>query len=150
MNLTTGISHSAELSVDRSLTVPKVSPHLMAFEDMPPVFATAYMVAFLEATCIELLAPHLDEGEHTVGVHVDVSHVAATPVGMSVKAHVELVEIAKRTLTFRVSAHDESGLIGEGLHKRAVIQVGKFMDAVNSKLDGQTSNRKDRFPDEPI
>ncbi|WP_299962340.1 thioesterase family protein [uncultured Roseobacter sp.] len=117
---------------------------------MPPVFATAYMVAFLEATCIELLAPHLDEGEHTVGIHVDVSHVAATPVGMNVKAQVELVEIAKRTLTFKVFAYDESGLIGEGLHKRAVIHVGMFMAAVNSKLDQQTSNLKERFPDEPV
>ena len=85
-NLKPGLVHSASLTVDGSLTVPQVSPKLAAFADMPPVFATAFLVAFIEATCIEAIRPHLESGQHSVGTHVDVSHSAATPVGMQVKA----------------------------------------------------------------
>ncbi|WP_337660500.1 thioesterase family protein [Anderseniella sp. Alg231-50] len=74
-----GLTHSAALEIDQSLTVPHVSSKLEAFGDMPPVFATAFMIAFIEATCIEAIAKHLDDGEHSVGTHVDVSHLAATP-----------------------------------------------------------------------
>jgi fluoroacetyl-CoA thioesterase len=133
--LVSGLVHEASLIVTPDLTVPQVSARLAAFGDMPPVFATAFMVAFFEATCIECLRGHLDEGEHTVGTHVDVSHVAATPVGMSVRAKVELVAIEKRKLTFRVQAEDDSGLIGEGVHQRAIINVGSFLERVAAKAN---------------
>ena len=99
-SLVLGLAHEAYLPVTLDLTVPEVSKRLTAFGDMPPVFATAFLVAFFETTCIECLRGHLEEGEHTVGTHVNVSHVAATPVGMRVRAKVELVGIERRKLYF--------------------------------------------------
>ena len=131
--LSVGISHNSNLIVDAGLTVPQVNEHLAAFEDMPPVFATAYMVAFIEATCIEAMAAHLEENEHSVGIAIDVSHVAATPIGMEVTATVEITEVTDRIITFAVSASDQSGLIGKGVHKRAVIDLPKFLERVEAK-----------------
>ena len=88
-----GLRHSATLRVDEGLTVPQVSDHFAGFRDMPPVFATAYLVGFIENTCIEAVLPWLDEGQGTVGTYVDVSHVAATPAGMNLTAEVELIEV---------------------------------------------------------
>ena len=131
-----GLRHKAALLVDEGLTVPGVSPHFAGFRDMPPVFATAFLVGFIEATCIEALQPHLAEGEATVGIHVDVSHVAVTPVGMTVTAEVELVEVDGRTLSFRVSARDERDLIGEGVHRRALIDRDRFLARMQAKSAG--------------
>lgn len=128
-----GLTHSATLTVDQSLTVPHVSSKLDAFADMPPVFATAFMIAFIEATCIETIAKHLDIGEHSVGTHVDVSHLAATPVGMTVTVDVVLVDVDGRSLLFDVNACDGSGPIGSGTHKRAVIDVQQFMSRTVNK-----------------
>lgn len=133
-SLLPGLAHWAALTVDESLTVPRVSPHLAAFADMPPVFATAMMVGFVEATCIELMAPHLDDGEHSVGIDVNLTHSAATPVGMGVRAEVTLSEVNGRILTFNVKAFDDAGPIGEGVHKRAVILKDRFMEKVAAKV----------------
>lgn len=126
-----GLTHSATIRVTPELTVPA----LPAFDlvDMPPVFATAYLVAFIETTCIAAMKPHLGPGQHSVGTRVDVSHLAATPVGMTVTAMVELVAVEGRKLRFKVSCRDEKDLIGEGLHERAVIDVAKFMARVAAK-----------------
>jgi fluoroacetyl-CoA thioesterase len=101
--------------------------------DMPPVFATAYMVAFVEAACIEALAPYLEAGEATVGTHVNISHLAATPVGLAVTAQVELVSTENRKLIFQVRCHDEADLIGEGLHERCVVNRQRFISGVEVK-----------------
>lgn len=131
--LKVGLKHTSEITVNTSLTVPGATNHFPSFHDMPPVFATAYLVGFLEATCIEAINPHLDETEHSVGTMVNVSHIAATPAGMKVTANVELVEINNRSLTFKISATDEAGLISEGLHRRAVIHFEKFVSKVGEK-----------------
>lgn len=131
--LVVGLAHEAEITVTQDMLVPNVSAELGAFADMPPVFATALMVGFIEATCIDCLRGHLDDGQHSVGTHVNVSHVAATPEGMKVRAIIELTEIDRRMLTFRVQAFDEAGLIGQGSHQRAVIDVARFIRQVNEK-----------------
>ena len=130
-----GLKMTASLPVSADLTVPRVNPALTGFADMPPVFATAFMIAFAEVTCIDCIADHLDDGEHTVGIHVDISHTAATPVGLTIEAIVELVEAKGRTLTFQVALSDNDGRIGEGVHKRAVIDRAKFMDKVSAKAE---------------
>lgn len=119
--------------VDQHLTVPAVSSAFTGFWDMPPVFATAYMVGLIEWACIEALRDHLPSGQHTVGTHVDVSHLAATPAGMFVTADVELIAIEGRKLRFKVACRDEAGLIGEGFHERAIIDQAKFMARVSAK-----------------
>ena len=128
-----GLSHRASLTVTDELVVPALSPHFPDFSEMPPVFATAYLVGFIEATCIECLQGHLDEGERTVGVRVNVSHSAATPTGMTVTADVRLTEVAGRILTFEVHAFDDAGSIGEGVHQRAVINVDRFLKKLETK-----------------
>ena len=132
-DLKPGLRHVQSLRVDQSLTVPAVSK-AFAFEDMPPVFATAFMVGFIEWACIEALRPYLDAGERTVGIHVDVSHTAATPVGLTVTAEVELVAVEGRKLRFRIACCDDAGPIGEGFHERAIIDVAHFMARVSAKV----------------
>ncbi len=93
---------------------------------MPKVFATGFMIVLIEWVCTQLLAPHLDPGEGSLGVHVDVSHLAATPIGMTVTVDVELVAVAGQRVTFKVKAHDEIDLIGEGRHDRFIVMWDKF------------------------
>jgi fluoroacetyl-CoA thioesterase len=131
--LIAGLTYEAEIIVTRDMLVPHFSDKLAAFADMPPVFATAMMVGFIEATCIECLRGHLNDGQHTVGTRVNVSHLAATPEGMKVRVSVELEHIDRRMLSFRVEAFDEMGLIGEGTHQRAIIDVERFMKKVHDK-----------------
>ena len=131
--LDVGLRHSERFMVEPRHTVPQVEPSWPGFQDMPPVLATAMMVAFIEQTCIMGLRPFLSPGQHTVGIHVDVGHVAATPVGMQLTADIELIEIDGKTLLFKVSCRDEAGLIGEGLHRRAIIDVARFMQRLQEK-----------------
>lgn len=131
--LTIGLRHTEAMIVDTGHTVPEVEKTWQGFQDMPPVFATAMMVGFMEQTCIEGLRPYLLPNQHTVGTHVDVSHVAATPIGMTVTAEVELIQIEGKVLLFKVSCSDDAGLIGEGLHKRAIIDIPRFMQRLQDK-----------------
>ena len=115
--------------------MPQVDETWSGFADMPPVFATAVMIGFIEQTCIEALRPYLTAEQRTVGTHVDVSHVAATPAGMTVTAEVELIGIDGRNLRFRVRCSDEAGAIGEGAHERAIIDFDKFLRRVLDKKE---------------
>jgi fluoroacetyl-CoA thioesterase len=132
-SLVIGISHSETLRVEPRHTVPQVAPDWPGFSDMPPVFPTAMMVVFMEQTCIQAIRPHLKPGQHIVGTYVGISHVAATPVGMTVTAEVKLVEFDGRALTFRVSCRDDAGLIGEGTHMRASIDTERFTARIKDK-----------------
>jgi fluoroacetyl-CoA thioesterase len=127
------ITHTLSLQVNDRLLVTAFAPQFSAFADLPPVFATAFMVGFMEWACIEALKPYLPDGENTVGTHVYLSHVAPTPLGMKVSAQVELMEVKGRTLRFRVDCYDECGLIGSGFHERSVIDTKRFMDKVRKK-----------------
>jgi fluoroacetyl-CoA thioesterase len=130
-----GLRHTQTLRVDAGLTVPAVSPAFTGFIDMPPVFATAFLVGFVEWTCVEALRPYLPAGARTVGVHVDLSHIAATPVGMQVSADVELIAVQGRQLRFRVLCRDDADLICEGHHDRALVDFERFMARMQSKRD---------------
>ena len=113
--------------------MPALPALLGAFTDMPPVLATACMVGFVETTCMEALTPHLAPGQKTVGIHVDLSHVAATPVGMRVTARVELVAVEGRKLRFKVECRDEQEIIGAGFHERAIIEEARFLARLKVK-----------------
>ena len=131
-NLVPGIRHTKSAVVDARMSAHAVSL-VFGVDDLPPVFATAYMIVFMELTCAEAVRPFLDDGEGTVGAHVDVSHLAATPIGATVTAEAELVEVRGRRLRFKVSCHDERALIGEGFHERGVIDYAKFMSRNSAK-----------------
>lgn len=131
-----------EMMVNETMLVPSYGLQLAAFTDMPPVLATAYMVAFAEATCAELVKPHLPSHQRTVGTRVAFSHVSATPRGMRMTADVELIEAEGRRLQFRIACRDEAGLIGEGLHDRAIIDVAGFMEKLAEKQARAALNRR--------
>ena len=98
------------------------------------VFATPAMVALLEEAAWKSVQPHLEEGQGTVGTLMNVQHLAATPLGMTVRAETELVSVEGRKLVFTVKAFDEAGLIGEGTHERFIVVNDKFMSRTNAKL----------------
>src|SRR5690349_4129976 len=101
-SLVPGVSHSLSLHINDKLLVTAFTPHFRGFADLPPVFATAFLVGLMEWACIETLKPYLLDGENTVGTHVYLSHVAPTPAGMpiatKVTAQVELIEVKERVL----------------------------------------------------
>jgi fluoroacetyl-CoA thioesterase len=131
-----GLRHSETLSVSEPLSVPAQARHFDPHTEMPPVFATAQMIAFVEWTCVHALAPYLGADQRTVGTRVEMTHTAATPIGMTVTAEVELVEINDRTLRFRVACRDEKDPIGEGFHERTVIDQVRFMARLAKKQGG--------------
>jgi len=128
-----GLRHEQTITVDASLTVPQVSQRYAGFADMPPVFATAFLVGFVEWTCIEALRPHLAPDQRTVGVHVDLSHSAATPVGMKVTAAVELIAVDDRKLRFKVACRDEAEAICAGHHDRFIVDAARFLARMERK-----------------
>lgn len=101
------------------------------------VFATPEMVRLMERAAVNGLAPHLAPGQQSVGTLVNVKHLAATPIGATVTATAELIEINGRRLTFRVTAHDGVDLIGEGVHERALIDLAKFEARVKAKSEAK-------------
>jgi fluoroacetyl-CoA thioesterase len=133
--LVPGLTHRFSYDVPRNKTVPHLFPESGEFVAMPAVFATGFMVGLMEWTCIQLMAPHLDPGEGSLGVHIDVSHSAATPPGLTVTVEAECVAIDGRRLTFKVKAHDGVDLIGEGRHERYVVAWDKFNARVAQKAD---------------
>lgn len=122
-----GIIGKGEIVVNKDVTAAAIG------SGMVDVFATPMMISLMENTCAKSVASHLQADESTVGTHVNVSHSAATPIGMKVYCESELIEIDRRKLTFKVTAYDERGLIGEGLHERFIIDSKKFQAKINSK-----------------
>lgn len=125
-----GTQGHSELTVTEELLANKVGSGLVA------VYATPMMIAGIEGTAAASVADELAEGQTTVGTHIDVSHVAATPPGMKVRFQTELVAIAPngKVLTFAVEVYDEAGLIGKGTHERALVDKQKFESRTMAKL----------------
>ena len=133
-----GIESEFTFRIPESKTVPALYPESAEFQEMPEVFATGYLVGFLEWACIKAINPHLNwPQEQTVGTHIDVSHIAATPVGFDVTAKVKLIEVEGRKLVFEVEAHDSVDVISKGRHDRFVIYKEKF----DSKMKEKTNKR---------
>jgi fluoroacetyl-CoA thioesterase len=131
--LKAGLKHSFSYQVPENKTVPFTYPESPEITAMPKVFATGFMIVLMEWTCLQLLAPHLDAGEGSLGTHVDVSHAAATPPGMTVKVDVTVNEVRGRKVIFGVLAHDGMDMIGEGTHERVVMAWDLFNAKVAQK-----------------
>jgi fluoroacetyl-CoA thioesterase len=132
-----GIRYEHRYTVPLSKTVPALYPESEEFVVMPEVFATGFLVGFLEWACIKAINPHLDWPlEQTVGTHIDVSHEAATPPGLEVTATVELLSVDGKKLVFAVEAHDGVDLISRGRHERFVIDKAKFDAKLGAKIRG--------------
>ena len=130
MSVHTGLKGRAEAMVTPALTASAVGSGLV------PVYATPYMVALMENSAVNALEGHLEEGQGTVGTHLNISHDAATPVGMKVWAECELMEISGKLLSFTVIAYDEAGVIGKGTHQRCIISTERFLAKVEQKKAG--------------
>ena len=97
------------------------------------VYATPAMIGLMEGTCLAAVDPHLPEGMATVGTQLEVKHLAATPVGMTVKATATLTAVAGKKLTFTMEAFDDKEKIGEGTHQRYIIDLAKFLQKAAEK-----------------
>ena len=121
MSLTVGLKGRAETVVVYENTAAAVGSGLV------PVFATPYMLALMENAAVNAVQSALEEGQGTVGTHMDVSHDAATPVGMAVYAEAELTAVDGRKLIFAVRAFDQAGPIGGGVNERFIITNDRFL-----------------------
>ena len=122
-----GLKGSATRTVDESLTAKTMGSGTL------DVFATPAMIALIEEAACACLSGHLEDGITTVGTLIHVQHTAATPIGCTVRAECEITEIDGRRYVFRVSAFDECGPIGDGIHERFAVDSAKFMQKTNKK-----------------
>ena len=129
MPLTVGLKGRSETVVTTGNTAAALGSGLL------PVFAPPAMIALIENAAVQATDGALDEGCGTVGTHLDVSHDAATPIGLRVWAEAELTAVEGRALTFAVTAYDERGPIGKGTHSRFVIQNEKFLAKAEKKRE---------------
>jgi predicted thioesterase len=127
-HLKIGLQGSAELFVGAEHTAPRIGSGLVA------VLATPVMINLIEAAALAAVEHLLPEGHQSLGIHLDVRHFAATPVGMRIRATAELTGLDGRTLTFKVDAQDEKEAIGGGTHQRVVVNVARFDQRVQTKL----------------
>ena len=133
-SLRAGLQATFRYRIPESKTVPRIYLEAPDFQMMPAVLATGYLVALAEWACIELIKPHLDwPAEQSLGTHVSLSHLAATPPGLTVEVRVRLASVEGRKLVFDVSAHDGVDTIGAGTHERHTIEAARFEAKVAAK-----------------
>jgi fluoroacetyl-CoA thioesterase len=130
--LSLGLTGSAELLVGVEHTAPSIGSGLV------PVLGTPVMINVIEAAALAAVEHLLPAGHQSLGIHLDVRHFAATPIGMRVHATAELPAIEGRTLSFRVAVRDDKEPIGDGTHQRVVVNVARFDERVQRKV-GQSS-----------
>ncbi|MEM9371033.1 MAG: thioesterase family protein [Pseudomonadota bacterium] len=126
-DLTPGITGTAEMIVGTNDTAPRVGSGVI------PVLATPMMINLMEEAALACVEHLLPQGKQSLGTHLDISHIAATPTGMRATAIAELVEVDGRHLLFRISAHDEQDLIGQGDHRRVIVTAASFQERINAK-----------------
>lgn len=126
-SLKIGVTGKAEMMVGTRDGAHRVGSGKIA------VLATPVMIGLMEEAALSAVEAELPEGMQSLGTQLNVSHVAATPIGMTVTARAELIEVDGRMLTFKVEAHDEVDLIGEGTHTRVVVAEDRFMERVSQK-----------------
>ena len=134
-SLKTGMTFEFRYRVPLERTVPYLYPDIEEGAVMPKVFATGYMVGLMEFACIKFINPHIDwPRQQTVGIHINVSHTAATPPGMTVTIKGRLEKIDGRKLSFALKAFDDQDQISAGTHERFIIDADKFNASVEKKV----------------
>src|SRR5204863_4348967 len=128
MEIRPGLSGTASLVVGEEHTAPRIGSGKVH------VLATPVMINLIEAAALEAVEHLLPARHQSLGTHLDVRHIAATPIGMRVEATAEVVRVDGRNIYFRVEARDEKDLIGDGTHERVVVNVAKFDQRVQRKL----------------
>lgn len=129
-----GMTFEFSYTVPEEKTVPHLYPDIEEGAVMPKVFATGYLVGLMEFACIKFINPHIDwPRQQTVGIHINVSHTAATPPGMTVTIKGKLENVEGRKLSFSLEAFDDQDQISRGTHERFIIDAEKFNAAVDKK-----------------
>ena len=128
MEITVGMKGEVSTLVEKEDTAAEVGSGSLL------VYATPCMVALMEGAACEAIAPRLEEGQTTVGIELNIRHIAATPVGLEVRAEAEVTEVEGKIITFQIAAYDEAGKIGEGTHKRCIVSSQRFLDKTYAKL----------------
>src|ERR1700676_5208048 len=129
--IASGLTGTAEIVVGPEHTAPFVGSGRIA------VLATPVMINLIEAAALAAVEHLLPAGHQSLGIHLDVRHFAATPIGMHVEATAELIAVEGRTLSFRVEAHDDKEPIGGGTHERVIVNVARFDERIQRKLAGR-------------
>ncbi|PZF83975.1 thioesterase family protein [Micromonospora deserti] len=133
-SLRPGLAARLDYVVPDERTVPYLLPESEHFAALPTVLATGYLVAIVEWACMRAIDGHLQVGEQTLGVHIDLSHQAPTPPGSTLTVHAELSAVEGRQLTFTVHAHDDAATICRGIHRRAVINTERFNARIRARV----------------
>lgn len=128
MEITIGMKGTVSTLAEREDTALEVGSGSLL------VYATPCMVALMEGAACEAINQAIPEDKTSVGIELAIKHTSATPVGMEVTAHAEVTAVEGSIITFRITAEDESGPIGEGTHKRAIISTQRFLDKTYAKL----------------
>ena len=128
MDITVGMKGQVTSLVEKEDTAATVGSGSLL------VYATPCMVALMEGAACEAIAPALPEDKTSVGIQLSIDHVSATPAGMEVRAEAEVTEVDGKIVTFKLTAYDEAGVIGEGTHKRCVVSSQRFLDKTYAKL----------------
>ena len=128
MEITVGLKGETRTQVEREDTALEVGSGSLL------VYATPCMVALMEGAACEALADIIPEEKTSVGTYLQIDHISATPVGLEVRAVAEVTAVEGKVITFHVEAHDEAGKIGEGTHKRVVVNSQRFLDRAYQKL----------------
>lgn len=130
MSVTVGLKGRAETIVNESNTAQAACSGAL------PVFGTPFMCALMEEAAWKSIAPHLEEGQSTVGTRLNVSHDSATPIGMKVWAESEITQVEGKRILLKVTAYDETGMIGTGGHERFIVTDQRFLAKAAGKLEG--------------
>lgn len=128
MEITVGLKGEVSTLVEREDTASEVGSGSLL------VYATPCMVALMEGAACEAIVDALPEEKATVGTELNIKHLSATPVGLEVRAEAEVIAVDGNTVTFQVTAFDETGTIGEGIHKRVIVSSQRFLDKAYGKL----------------
>jgi fluoroacetyl-CoA thioesterase len=131
--LTPGISYRLQTKVNSHQLVPALFPDSAPIAALPRVLATAWLVALMEHACILAMEPHLDAGEASVGISIDLKHLAATPEAARIAIDVECIEVQKRRSVWTIVARDEVDEIGRAKHERMVVESIRFADSLAAK-----------------
>jgi fluoroacetyl-CoA thioesterase len=133
-DLKPSLRHRFQYQVPPDKTVPHVYREFAEFQQMPAVFATAFLVGLIEGTCQKAIVAYLDwPREQSLGTRVDFTHLAATPPGLTVTVDAEVIAVEGRLVRFQARAHDGHDLISEGMHERVVIDTQRFLQKVAAK-----------------
>ena len=121
-------------TLERKIVVSEQDAISFLGADVKPSLASPRMIGHMEFACRDAVLPHLDEGQDTVGTHVNVSHLAATPLGDEVTYRATVIEVEGRKLTFEVEARDSRDVVGKGTHERYIIDVERFAAGLKKRF----------------